>query len=158
MTRPVLRHAAMAVWTLACLGLWAGEASAQLMPMTTDDDARRELHVYRRNSALLGAITISSIVVNSAALGDHQPPAWMGALGFLAGTLQIVLGTRETTNHPQTSAANLFIGGAAVLTSLSALARGAPDEAQTLESGPQLRPLLGMDSSFEPRAGAALNF
>lgn len=158
MTRPVLRHAAAAVWALACLGLWAGEASAQLMPMTTDDEARHELHVYRRNSALLGAFTITSIVVNSAALGNRQPPAWMGALGFLTGTLQIVLGTRDTTSHPQTSAGNLFIGGATVLTSLSALARGAPEEAHSLESGPQLRPLLGMDSRLEPRAGAALSF
>jgi hypothetical protein len=119
------------------------------------DPERTEIHHYRRNSALLGAVSVASIAVNAS----HPGARWMGPVGFAAGGFQILLGAQKLSKDSVVASANLFVGAAAMLTSLSALADGGSKAAMRVpDSKPQLRPLLGFDPALEPRAGFALSF
>jgi len=136
---------------LACLFgiLLAREAAAQMM---FDDTDQQDSH-YRRNSALLSAATLTTVAVNAS---DH-PPGWVGAAGFVGGTLQVVYGTRIRATHATSSIFNYFVGGAAVLTSLSALARGAGARSAQA-AGVRVEPLFACDDQARPQLGAAFSF
>ena len=137
---------------LSCLFgiLLARDAAAQLMPTMHDDS--EDSH-YRRNSALISAATLTTIAVNAS----HDPPGWVGAAGFVGGTLQVVYGTRIKSTHATSSIFNYFVGGAAVLTSLSALARGA-GTTSAQAAGVRVQPLFGCDDEARPQLGAVFSF
>jgi len=132
--------------------LLARDAAAQLMP-TMHDDSDEQDSRYRRNSALISAVTLTTVGVNAS---DH-PPGWVGAAGFVGGTLQVVYGTRIRSTHATTSIFNYFVGGAAVLTSLSALSRGAGTKSAHA-GGVHLQPLFACDEESRPQLGAAFSF
>jgi hypothetical protein len=138
---------------LSCLFcvLLARDAAAQLMPSLHDADEQDS--DYRRNSAIISAVTLTTIGVNAS---DH-PPGWVGAAGFVTGTLQVVYGTRIRSTHATSSIFNYFVGGAAVLTSLSALARGA-GTTSAQAAGVHLQPLFACDDEARPQLGAAFSF
>jgi hypothetical protein len=139
---------------LCCLFgvLLAREAAAQLMPTLHDDSDTQDAH-YRRNTALFSAATLTTVAVNTS---DHAP-GWVGAAGFVGGTLQVVYGTRIRSTHATSSMINYFVGGAAVLTSLSALARGSVARSAQ-GAGVRLQPLLAYDEECRPQLGATVSF
>jgi hypothetical protein len=136
---------------LCCLFgvLLARDAAAQLYSSDTD---QQDSH-YRRNSALISAATLTTVAVNAS----HDPPGWVGAAGFVGGTLQVVYGTRIKSTHATSSIFNYFVGGAAVLTSLSALSRGAGTKSAQA-AGIHLQPLFACDEDARPQLGAAFSF
>ena len=104
------------------------------------------------HTVLISMATVTTIGFN---LSDHAP-AWAGPAGFLGGTLQVVYGTRQKQDGVATMV-NYFVGGAAILTSLSALAhnekRGTSDA-----GGMHVAPFLAWDDERRPLAGASLRF
>jgi len=130
------------------------------MPTLTNGDSS-ELDHFRRNSALLSAVSLTTILMNSEVVGPKPSPGWSGALGFFAGGFQITLGAQKVSKDSVVGALDLFIGGAAILTSLSALshaAPAAPSSARMPGDGPGIAPLLAVSARMEPEAGVTLSF
>jgi hypothetical protein len=131
----------------------------EIPPLTNGDSS--ELDHFRRNSALLGAVNLTTILMNSEVVGPKPSPGWSGALGFLAGSFQIVLGAENLSKDSVVGSIDLFIGGAAILTSLSALshaAPAAPSSARMPGDGPGVAPLFAVSARMEPEAGVTLSF
>jgi hypothetical protein len=120
-----------------------------------------ELDHFRRNSALLSAVSLTTILMNSEVVGPKPSPGWSGALGFFAGGFQITLGAQKVSKDSVVGALDLFIGGAAILTSLAALshaAPSAPSSARMPGDGPGVAPLFAVSARMEPEAGVTLSF
>jgi len=109
---------------------------------------------YALKTGLLSAGTLATIAVNA---GDH-PPGWVGALGFAGGTLQIVYATRAHGADNNAQVINYFVGGAAVITGLSALSRNAASSSSTSARSVSVAPLVAMDEDRVPMAGASFRF
>lgn len=143
---------------LALAGATPARAQYDTIPTTGEDS---EIDHFRRNSALLGAVSLTTIVINSEAAGPKPSPGWSGALGFFAGGFQIVLGAQKVSKDSVVAALDMFVGGAAMLTSISALARGREETRASLRKpgdGVGLAPLVGLNGALEPEAGVALSF
>ena len=140
-----MRPSPLPRWFAVCACLVALFAARQAFAQPPESD-----HDYRAHSALISAGTLSTIAWNATG----HAPGWVGGLGFFGGALQVVYATKIRSSHATTSVFNYFIGGAAVVTSLSALST----DRRTASSGPQVRPLIAWDADLRPCAGATLTF
>ena len=146
-----MRPLALLVFCFALLGV--RPAAAQILPpypdmwSSSDGPGDEDVAVH---TTLISMATVTTIGFN---LSDHSP-SWAGPAGFLGGTLQVVYGSRQKQDGVA-MAINYFFGGAAMLTSLSALARH--DDSRT-SSGVHVVPLLAWDEERRPLAGAYLRF
>ncbi len=151
---------ALVAW-LAQAGLTVAEAQAVQPAYGYSAPTDKEISHFRRNSALLGAVSLGSLVLNAQLVGPKPSPGWAGALGFAGGGFQIVLGAQKLSKDSVVGSLDLFVGAASMLTSISALARGGGDpraSMRTPDEGARLAPLLGVGPQCEPQAGLALSF
>ncbi|MEP7028962.1 MAG: hypothetical protein ABI960_10240 [Candidatus Eisenbacteria bacterium] len=152
---------ALAAW-LAQAGLTVAEAQAVqpdygMIPLTKQE----EISHFRRNSAMLGVVSLGATALNAGALGSRPTPGWCGALGFAAGGFQIILGAQKLPKDSVVASFDLFVGGAAMLTSISALAAGGADRRSSDRApgdGARLSTLVGFDRHLAPQAGLSLSF